>query len=122
EMATLVNIIRDDKMINPASSERIYRNLTRIYYDSEALSEIPPTVQVASKSGAVDEARSEVLLVNAPHGDYVFCITTKNIIDTSWKYDNEAWTLIRNLSKMLWNYYEPHFGWQRPAAMDKFDR
>ncbi|MGY3054783.1 beta-lactamase class A [Pedobacter sp. UYEF25] len=122
EMATLVRMIRDDKMINAASSERIYRNLTRIYYDSEALSEIPPTVQVASKSGAVDEARSEVLLVNAPHGDYVFCITTKNIKDTSWKYDNESWTLIRNLSKLLWNYYEPHYGWQKPIEMDKFDR
>lgn len=122
EMATLVTLIRQDKMINAASSERIYRNLTRIYYDTEALAQIPPTVQVASKSGAVDDARSEVLLVNAPHGDYVFCITTKNIKDTSWKYDNEAWTMIRGLSKMLWNYYEPHFGWQRPVGMDKFDR
>ena len=122
EMAKLVTLIREGKLINPASSERIYRNLTRIYYDSEALSEIPPTVQVASKSGAVDEARSEVVLVNAPHGDYVFCITTKNNKDTSWKPANEAWVLIRNLSKMLWNYYEPNFGWERPGGMDKFDR
>ncbi len=122
EMATLVTLIRQDKMINAASSERIYRNLTRIYYDSEALAEIPPTVQVASKSGAVDAARSEVCLVNAPHGDYVFCITTKNNKDTSWIYNNEAWIMIRSLSKMLWNYYEPHFGWQRPSGMDKFDR
>jgi len=85
EMVSLLTMIRNGKLISPAASERIYRNLIRIYYDSEALSQIPPYVQVASKSGAVDEARSEVLLVNAPHGDYAFSITTKNQKDTSWK-------------------------------------
>lgn len=120
EMATLLTLIRDGKMISPAASERIYRNLIRIFWDTEALSQIPPTVQVASKSGAVDEARSEVLLVNAPHGDYVFCITTKNQKDTSWNYSNEGWTMIRNLSKLLWNYYEPNFGWKQPEGMQKY--
>lgn len=120
EMATLLTLIRDGKMINSAASERIYRNLIRIYWDTEALSQIPPTVQVASKSGAVDAARSEVLLVNAPHGDYVFCITTKNQKDTSWNYSNEGWTLIRNLSKTLWNYYEPNYNWKQPEGMQKY--
>jgi len=120
EMATLLTLIRDGKMINPAASERIYRNLIRIFWDTEALSQIPPTVQVASKSGAVDAARSEVLLVNAPHGDYVFCITTKNQKDTSWNYSNEGWTMIRKLSNLLWNYYEPNFGWKQPEGIQKY--
>ncbi|MCZ4244874.1 serine hydrolase [Pedobacter punctiformis] len=120
EMATLLTLIRDGKMINPAASERIYRNLIRIYWDTEALSQIPPTVQVASKSGAVDAARSEVVLVNAPHGDYVFCITTKNQKDTSWNYSNEGWAMIRNLSKTLWNYYEPNYNWKQPEGMQKY--
>jgi beta-lactamase class A len=120
EMATLLTLIRDGKLISPAASERIYRNLIRIYYDSEALSPIPPYVQVASKSGAVDEARSEVLLVNAPHGDYVFCITTNNQQDTSWKDNNEGWVLIRNLSKTLWNYFEPKSNWKPAAGIEKY--
>ncbi|MFC3562731.1 serine hydrolase [Pedobacter jamesrossensis] len=120
EMATLLTLIRDGKMISSAASERIYRNLIRIYWDTEALSQIPPTVQVASKSGAVDASRSEVLLVNAPHGDYVFCITTKNQKDISWNYSNEGWTMIRNLSNLLWNYYEPNFGWEQPEGMQKY--
>jgi beta-lactamase class A len=120
EMATLLTLIRNGKLINPAASERIYRNLTNIYYDSEALSEIPPYVQVASKSGAVDEARSEVLLVNAPHGDYVFCITTNKQKDTSWNDNNEGWLLIRNLSRTLWNYYEPGSGWKPASGSEKY--
>ncbi len=120
EMANLLTLIRNGKMISESASERIYRNLIRIFWDAGALSQIPPTVQVASKSGAVDAARSEVLLVNAPHGDYVFCITTKNLQDTSWKHDNEASVLIRRLSQLLWNHYEPHFGWKQPEGMKKY--
>lgn len=120
EMATLLTLIREGKMISPAASERIYRNLIRIYFDNHALSEIPPYVQVASKSGAVDASRSEVVLVNAPHGDYVFCIITKKQQDTSWKYDNEGWVLIRNLSRMLWNYFEPKSNWQPAKGMEKY--
>jgi len=106
--------------VSPAASERIYRNLIRIYYDEVALSEIPPYVQNASKSGAVDESRSEVVLVNAPHGDYVFCIATKNQQDTSWETNNEGWVLIRKLSKLLWNYYEPDSKWRPAPGMEKF--
>ena len=120
EMATLLTLIRDGKMISPAASERIYRNLIRIYFDKEALSEIPPYVQVASKSGAVNESRSEVVLVNAPHGDYVFCITTKNQKDTRWQYDNEGEVLVRKLSKMLWNYFEPKSKWEPAKGMEKY--
>jgi beta-lactamase class A len=120
EMATLLTKIRNSTLINPAVSERIYRNLIRIYYDSQALSQIPPYVQVASKSGAVDESRSEVLLVNAPHGDYVFCIATKNQRDMSWEPNNEGWVLIRSLSKMLWNYFEPDSNWQPAAGMEAY--
>lgn len=120
EMATLLTKIRNSELISPAASERIYRNLIRIYYDGHALSEIPPYVQVASKSGAVDEARSEVLLVNAPHGDYVFCIATKDQKDTSWAPDNEGWVLIKALSKMLWNYFEPGSEWSPAPGMEAY--
>lgn len=120
EMASLLSLIREGKMISKAASERIYRNLIRIYFDNVALSQIPPYVQVASKSGAVNASRSEVVLVNAPHGDYVFCIITKNQQDTSWKYDNEAEVLIRKTSKMLWNYFEPKSKWEPANGMDKY--
>jgi len=120
EMATLLTRIREGKMISPAASERIYRNLIRIYFDHNALSQIPPYVQAASKSGAVDGARSEVVLVNAPHGDYVFCIATKNLKDLSWTYDNEGDAMIRRLSHLLWTYFEPHSTWAPDPGMARY--
>ena len=106
--------IREGKVISERASERIYRNLTRIYFDSHALSQIPPYIQVASKQGAVDQSKSEVVLVNAPHGDYVFCVVTKNQKDERWVMDNEGYVLLRSVSRLLWNYFEPDSGW-KPA-------
>jgi beta-lactamase class A len=120
EMCRLLTLIRDGKAISPAASERMYRNLIRIYWDDHALSQIPPYVQVASKQGFVDRSRSEVVLVNAPHGDYVFCIITKNQKDQSYTYNNEGFTLIRNLSALLWHYFEPNDKWQPATGIEKF--
>jgi beta-lactamase class A len=112
EMAELVMRIHEGNIISKRASERIYRNLTRIYWDGEALSQIPPYVQVASKQGAVNKSRSEVVLVNAHHGDYVFCVITKNQQDESWTSDNEGYVLLRDISALLWKYYEPDSDWQ----------
>lgn len=112
EMASLLVQIREGKAVSKAASEEMYRALTRIYWNGEALSQIPPYVQAASKQGAVDASRSEVVLVNAPHGDYVFCVITKNQQDQSWDYDNEGYALIRSVSRMLWETFEPDSDWQ----------
>ncbi len=120
EMATLVTMIRDGKAVSPAASERMYRNLGRIYFDGEALSQIPPFVHTASKSGAVNRSRSEVVLVNAPHGDYVFCIITKNQKDESWEYNNTGYALIRAVSKILWQHFEPKSDWKPAQGVEKY--
>ncbi len=120
EMATLMLLIREGKIVNPAISEVIYRHLTRSYWNGEALSQIPPTVQAASKQGAVDESRSEVVIVNAPHGDYVFCVITKNQQDTSWVKGNEGYRLIRNISALLWRYFEPDLPYTPNVETEKY--
>lgn len=112
EMAALLVKIRKGEMISKAASERMYRLMTKGYYDENALSQIPPFVQAAAKSGAVNESRSEVVLVNAPHGDYVFYVGTKNIKDQRWTPENEAEQLIRKISSLLWNHFEPGSGWK----------
>lgn len=120
EMAELLVRIREGRVISPAASERIYRNLIRIYWDGEALSQLPPTVQVASKQGAVDRSRSEVVLVNAPSGDYVFCVITKNQQDESWERTNEGYELLRTVSRTLWEHFEPKAKYVRPEGWEKW--
>lgn len=120
EMANLLVMIREDKAVTPAASERMYRILTHIYWDEYALSQIPPYVQAASKQGMVDASRSEGVLVNAPHGDYVFYVATKNNKDQRWEPDNEAWQLARKISALLWNYFEPKSNWKPAEGSEKY--
>jgi beta-lactamase class A len=110
EIARLMERIETGKVISRASSDRMLRIMGRQYWDEVALSQIPPNVFVATKSGAVDESRNEILYVNAPH-PYIFSIFTKNNTDQSWDYNNEAWVLTRKLSLLLFNYYNPDNKW-----------
>ncbi len=114
EMARLVTMIRNGEAVSPVASQTMYRIMTQVFWNEYALSEIPPYVQSASKQGMVDDSRSEVVLVNAPHGDYVFYVATKNNKDQRWVSDNAAWQLARKVSRLLWEYYEPHSKW-KPA-------
>ncbi len=107
EMATLMEKIVKKEVISATASEKMLRLLGRNYWDEEAIAEIPTDVFVASKSGAVDATRNEVLFVNGKKCRYVFCICTKNNKDISWGVNNEAWVLTRKLSKLLWEYYTP---------------
>lgn len=115
EMARLVTMIRNEQVVNPAASQTMYRIMTHVFWDEYALSQIPPYVQTASKQGMVDDSRSEAVMVNAPHGDYVFYVATKNNVDKRWVPDNEAWQFARKVSALLWHYFEPHSTW-KPAG------
>lgn len=113
EMGALFEQIYRNKLFSAAACERMMRILGRNFWDeSEAISQIPPYIEVFSKNGCVDAVRSEVLLVNAPGNPYIFCIFTKNNKDTSWRHDNEAWSLARKISKQLWDYFEPGDKWE----------
>jgi len=120
EMAQLLAKIRKGEVIDPAASERMYRLMGDIFYDDYALSQIPPYVKTASKQGMVNDSRSELVMVNAPHGDYVFYIGTKDNQDKRWTADNAAWKLARDLSHMLWDYFEPKDHWSIPEGSSRY--
>jgi beta-lactamase class A len=105
EMATLMEKLVAGEVISKERSAEMLRLLGRNFWDDVSISQVPSDVFVASKNGAVDASRSEVLFVNGRGARYIFCICTKNNKDQSWKSDNEAWVLTRKLSKMLWEHF-----------------
>ena len=108
EMGSIFEKIYHNKLFSITACERMMRCLGRNYWDEdEAISQIPPIIEVFSKNGCVNASRSEVLLVNAPNNPYIFCIFTKNNKDVSWTHENEAWTMARKISATLWRYFEP---------------
>lgn len=100
EMVSIFEKLYNGQIINDSSSKKMIRLLGRNYWDEEALGEIPPTIFVASKNGAVNASRSETILVMAKE-PYIFSIITKNQKDQTWETNNEGWVLARKLSKLL---------------------
>lgn len=120
EMADLLTMIRQGKIISPDASDRMYRNLGRQFWDGEGLSQIPEYIKTGTKNGAVNRSRSETVLVHAPHGEYVYSIITKNQKDESWTRKNEGYELLRKVSALLWNYYEPKSNWKPVEGYEKW--
>lgn len=112
EIARALVMIREGRAVSPKASEEMYRLLTASYWRGEALSQIPPTVQAASKQGFVDRSRSEVLLVNAPTGDYVLAVITRNQTDTSYDEGNEGQRLLRAVSRTVYQHFNPRDPWR----------
>ena len=121
EMSLLFEKIYKGEVVSKTASDKMLRLLNRNFFDREAVSQLPPYTVVFTKNGAVNQSRNEVVLVKGQQSTYVFCIMTKNNKDESWLDNNEAWELIRKLSRLLWNYYEPKDKWQPPADAKKFD-
>ena len=107
EMGTILEKMYRNEIFTPELCERMMRCLGRNYWDeNEAISQIPPTIEVFSKNGCVNASRSEVMLVNVPRNPYIFCIFTKNNEDQRWVHENEAWAVARLMSAyLIKNFY-----------------
>ena len=115
EMVSLLVKMRERTLVDAAASDEMYRIMSNSFYTDYSLSQIPPYVQTAAKQGMVNKSRSELVMVNAPSGDYAFYIATKNNADESWEFGNKAWELQRSISAYLWRYFEPKSDW-KPAS------
>lgn len=106
EMATLLLKIARGQLLSKQASQQMLKLISRNYWDEGGIAQIPAGVFVASKTGAVDASRSEVMYINGKHSSYVLCICTQNNSDTSWQQNNEAWQLIRKISEAVWRRYK----------------
>jgi beta-lactamase class A len=120
EMAKIFTMIYQGRAVSPQASEQMFRVLSKQYWDGEGLSQIPPTVHLATKNGAVNASKSETVLVNAPSGDYVYSVITKNQQDQRWEDNNEGNVLLRKVARTLWEYFEPDAKWQPQTGMEKW--
>ena len=120
ELANLLTYIRQGRAVSAAASDEMYRNLGRQYWDNDGLAQLPPDVKTACKTGAVNQARSEVVFVHAPHGEYVYCVMTKNQQDQTWERSNEGFALLRTVGAILWHHFEPKSTWKPAEGYEKW--
>ena len=119
ELAEIMRRIVDGEAVSPAADHEMHRLLTRTHYDDEAIAQLPPSVQAASKQGSVMEARSEVVYVHAPSGPYLLCVMTRDQADLRYHPDNAGYDLIRRMSALVWQTFEGR-AWRPPAGSERF--
>lgn len=108
EIATLLQHIAKGQVLGQTSDAAMLKLLSRNYWDEEGLSQIPAGVFVASKNGAVDASRSEVMYVKGNGREYVLCVATQNNTDIRWTQENEAWTMTRKIAALVWKQLGGH--------------
>lgn len=120
EMGRLMTMIAEGKAGSAAATDEMLRVLSHQYFDATIPGGVPPTTWVGSKTGSVNRSRSDCAIVRGADGLYVLVIFTKNNVDTSWNYDNEAQTAIRRISNKIWNHLHPQNQYTAPAGVEKF--
>lgn len=109
EMGILMERLFFKEILTPEACDEIYRILTHPYWDEYAPSQVPMTLSVASKTGALNDFRAEVACVNTPNLAYVICVITNNNVDQQWIKTNEADQLIINLNREVFGFYNPNY-------------
>jgi beta-lactamase class A len=117
EMVSLMEQIADDKAGSPTACDEMQRILTHQYFNDLIAKQFPPWVSVASKSGAVNQSRSDVALIHSPAGDITIAVYTKDNVDQSWTDSNEAEVAIKKISAAVWKFYNPKVKWTQPKQL-----
>lgn len=120
EMCRLMEMIVTGKANSSTSAtDEMLRLLGHQYFDDHIAAEAPPTVWVGSKSGSLNESRSDTAIVASPAGMYVIIVFTKNNVDRRWNYQNEAEIAIQHVAREVYNQFNPTNTWKRPPGTER---
>lgn len=119
EMNHLLELIHLRKAASLAGCERMIRILGKQYWDDAIGASVPPHIQVASKSGAINRSRSDTAIVYSSN-PYILTIYTDSQKDQRWVPDNEGDRALLKLSRMVWANLHPSQPYGPPEGSDKF--
>lgn len=120
EMRRLLSMIRKGEAGTTSGTDEMMRLMGHQYFDGDIAAGVPPYTWVGSKSGSVNDSRSDNAIVSSPGGTYVLSVYTKDNEDHGWKYDNEGDRNIRAVSRAVWRHYNPNSKWEPAPGVDKF--
>lgn len=102
EAIDLFASIRERRAVTPAADAYADRALASTIFLQDSLFGLPTDVHVILKIGAVDAARSEILLMSTPEGPLGCAVMTDELADTSWEFDSPAHVAIREIARLVW--------------------
>lgn len=119
EMNRLLELIHLQKAASPAGCERMIRILGKQYWDDAIGAAVPPHIQVASKSGAINRSRSDTAIVYSSN-PYILTIYTDSQKDQRWSSENEGDRALAKVGSLVWAFLHPGQPYAPPAGSEKF--
>lgn len=108
EMLALMEKIYRKEIVDPAGCEDMIAILkAQSDHDQIPRYLVGPAwvkVQVANKTGSLDQVRNDVGIVFTPDGDFILSLFAQESADRKWTADNEATVALGRLSLALLNY------------------
>lgn len=100
-----------------AMCEEMMEHLRACQDRSMAPKLLPSDVSVAHKTGAVGDARCDAGVIESPTGPIIFCVMTADNEDRGWDSDNEAYTLLSEITKAAYErFVNPSAGVSAPRV------
>ncbi len=108
ETAIFMKELYRGKIVDPKSSEAMINLMKYQFYNTSIPRFLPTyrdTIEIAHKTGALDDTRNDCAIVYTPRTNYVLCVFTTNNKDRRWITDNSAEVFIAKVSLLIYDHF-----------------
>ena len=103
EMTRLLSHLYHQEIVDAEASQSMIAILGRQIFYQGIPRHLPDGVQVAHKTGAVEGARNDCGIIYSGELDFILCVMTRENEDQRWGMDNEAYSLIADVSLLVYD-------------------
>ena len=108
ETAMYLSKLEEGKVVDPKSSQSMVNLMKYQFYDTSIPRFLPTyrdTIQIAHKTGALDDTRNDCAIIYTPKNRYVLCVFTTHNADKRWITDNSAEVFIAKVSEHVYQSF-----------------
>ncbi len=107
DMLTLLEKLYAKQLVSEKASEAMLAHMASCTDDSQLKRNLPKSIKVYHKTGAVDDVRTDAGLFESPSGTLAMIVLTAKNKDTSWSENNEAEVLSGKIGAEAYLWFNP---------------
>ncbi len=96
------------EIVGKKSSKAMIDLMKYQFYDTSIPRFLPTyrdTIEIAHKTGALNDTRNDVAVIYTPRTDYILCVFTTHNADQRWITDNKSEIFIAKISKLVYDNF-----------------
>jgi beta-lactamase class A len=105
EMAELLERLYRGKLVSPEACKEMIGHLKQCQDKEKIKRFLPARIEVAHKTGAVSDVRTDAGILYLPGGPVVLCVLTARNEDRRWDRDNAGNLLIAHAAQQVYDYF-----------------